>query len=100
MRTILTLPQALKNSFGRGTALSEIKRHYRPASLMMRQFPEKEWGNLAQVRSGVFRSPAQPELDRERVSERWVEKIRVLHPDILRIAPLLNTLDITRGVVR
>jgi hypothetical protein len=56
------------------------------------QFPEKEWGNSAQGEVGGSGNPAQPELDRERVSERWVEKIWVLHPDILRIALLLNTL--------
>jgi hypothetical protein len=57
-----------------GTALSEIKRHTRPESLMMRRFPEK-MAQLSTGEAGCSGNPAQPELDRQWVSQWWVEKI-------------------------
>jgi hypothetical protein len=57
-----------------GTVLSKIKRHHRPESLMMRQFPKK-MGQFSTGEVGCSGNPAQPELDRQRVSESWVEKI-------------------------
>lgn len=60
------------------------------ASLMMRQYPKKEWGNLAQVRSGVLETPrSQNPIGNGLASGGW--RKCVLHPDMLRIAPLLNT---------
>jgi hypothetical protein len=68
-----------------GTALSGIKRHHRPEWLMMRQFPEEGWGNLAQVRPGVLETPrSQNSTGNGLASGGWrkLEKIWVLHLDI------------------